>query len=89
MMSTGCVFFSWSALSSIKWFQIVTLFNPLTYVAEGLRGAMLPPSYGAALDIRWVLLGLAVTTAVFLKPGYKGDYQKSGKIEELCFRLLL
>ena len=42
IMFTGCAFFAWAALASIQWFQIVTLFNPLTYVSEGLRGAMLP-----------------------------------------------
>ncbi len=77
MMSTGCVFFSWTALGSIKWFQIVTLFNPLTYAAEGLRGAMLPASYGATLDIRWVLLGLAVTTVVFLGLGIRGFIRRA------------
>jgi len=40
IMFTGCAFFAWAALVSIQWFQIVTLFNPLTYIAEGLRGAI-------------------------------------------------
>lgn len=69
---TGCVYFSWSALDSIKWFQIVTLFNPLTYSAEGLRGAMTPGLALTTLDIRWVLLGMAGTIIVFLSLGIKG-----------------
>src|SRR5262249_35583408 len=43
---TGCTIYSWASLSSIKWFQIVTLFNPLTYAAEGLRYALVPPVHG-------------------------------------------
>jgi ABC-2 type transport system permease protein len=69
---TGCVYFSWSALDSIKWSQVVTLFNPLTYSAEGPRGAMTPGLARTTLDIRWVLLGLAGTIIVFLSLGIKG-----------------
>jgi ABC-2 type transport system permease protein len=43
---TGCTFYPWAALSAIKWFQILTLFNPLTYAAEGMRYAMIPPLHG-------------------------------------------
>jgi ABC-2 type transport system permease protein len=74
---TGCVYFSWSALDSIKWFQVVTLFNPLTYSAEGLRGAMTPGLALATLDIRWVLLGLAGTIIVFLSLGIKGFIRRA------------
>jgi hypothetical protein len=26
----------------LRWFQVVTLFNPITYASEGIRAAMLP-----------------------------------------------
>ena len=77
---TGCVYFSWSALDSIKWFQVVVLFNPLTYSSEGLRGVMTPGLYGnalPALDMRWVLLGLAVTIVVFLTLGIRGFIRRA------------
>lgn len=77
IMFTGCAFFAWAALASIKWFQIVTLVNPLTYAAEGLRGAMLPAGHGSSLDIRWVLLGLTVTTVVFLSLGIRGFIRRA------------
>ncbi len=38
----GCVFYPWSALSSVRWLQIVSLLNPLVYVSEGLRAALTP-----------------------------------------------
>jgi len=39
---TGATYFPWGALSSLRWFQTITLFNPLTYASEGLRYAMTP-----------------------------------------------
>lgn len=64
----GCIYFPWSTLGSIRWFQIITLLNPLTYASEGLRSAMVPPLHGKllpALGIGWVLLGLGITVALF------------------------
>jgi ABC-2 type transport system permease protein len=46
---TGCTFYPWASLDAIRWFQIITLFNPLTYAAEGMRYAMVPPLHGQAL----------------------------------------
>jgi ABC-2 type transport system permease protein len=31
LLFTGCTYYPWGALGTIRWFQIVTLFNPLTY----------------------------------------------------------
>jgi ABC-2 type transport system permease protein len=70
LIFTGCTYYPWAALSAIKWFQVVTLFNPLTYAAEGMRYAMVPPSQGfelQTLDIGWVLLALcSVLAACFI-----------------------
>lgn len=80
LIFTGCIYFSWSALSSIRWFQVVTLFNPLTYSAEGLRGVMTPGFHGQALpvlDIQWVLLGLTGTLVVFLGLGIRGFLRRA------------
>ena len=66
LLFTGCTYYPWSALHSIRWFQIVTLFNPLTYAAEGLRYTMVPPMGGhtlSTLPMPWVLAALAVTIA--------------------------
>ena len=66
-MFTGCTYYPWSALHSIRWFQVITLFNPLTYAAEGLRYAMVPPIQGHAmptLPMPWVLVALAATLAL-------------------------
>jgi len=49
--------------------DVLTLFNPLTYAAEGLRHAMLPPIAGhpvETLPLGWVLLVLCGSLAVVL-----------------------
>lgn len=38
----GCVYYPWANLHAIHWLQIVTLFNPLVYVSEALRAALVP-----------------------------------------------
>lgn len=61
LIFTGCTFYSWDSLSAIKWFQTVTLFNPLTYAAEGMRYAMVPLINGQQLPtlaLGWILLAL-------------------------------
>jgi ABC-2 type transport system permease protein len=69
LLFTGCTYYPWSALGTIRWFQVITLFNPLTYAAEGLRYAMVPPIHGhtmATLPMPWVLAALAATLALCL-----------------------
>jgi ABC-2 type transport system permease protein len=39
---TGCIHYPWPRLSSMRWYQVVTAANPMTYVSEGVRGAMVP-----------------------------------------------
>ena len=75
----GCTYYPWGTLGSIKWFQIITLFNPLTYASEGLRAAMVP-SFGhytlPTLDMGWVLLGLGVTVVAFTVLGMRTFYRR-------------
>lgn len=74
LIFTGCTYYPWSSLASIRWFQIVTLLNPLTYSSEGLRYALVPPIHGQPLQtlaIGWVLLALCGTFIVCLCLGIK------------------
>ncbi|MGZ6030077.1 MAG: ABC transporter permease, partial [Myxococcaceae bacterium] len=34
LLFTGCSQYPWPSLSRLRWFQVVTAFNPLTYVSE-------------------------------------------------------
>jgi ABC-2 type transport system permease protein len=63
---TGCTFYPWATLNAIRWFQIVTLFNPLTYAAEGMRYAMVPPLHGQALSTLAPGIVLLVLGASFI-----------------------
>lgn len=79
LMFTGCTFYPWASLGEIKWFQVVTLFNPLTYAAEGMRYAMLSLVHGQApqtLAIGWVILVLCAVFVVSLWGGLKLFYRR-------------
>ena len=74
LIFTGCTFYPWASLGAIKWFQVVTLFNPLTYAAEGIRYAMVPPVHGQPLQtlaMGWVLLALCAALILCLWIGLK------------------
>ena len=78
LLFTGCTYYPWSLLDGIKWFQVVTLFNPLTYAAEGMRYAMVPPQVVQGqsvsfptLGLQWVFLGLGVTIVGLLLIGMR------------------
>ena len=74
LIFTGCTFYPWASLGALKWFQVVTLFNPLTYAAEGMRYAMVPPVHGQALQtlaLDWVLLALCASFILCLWGGIK------------------
>jgi ABC-2 type transport system permease protein len=67
LLFTGCTYYPWGALSNIRWFQILTLLNPLTYAAEGLRYSMVPPTGGhefPTLGLPWILLALSASVLV-------------------------
>jgi len=69
LLFTGCTYYPWGALNNIRWFQVLVLFNPLTYAAEGLRYTMVPPIAGheiPTLHIAWVLAALGTSVVVTL-----------------------
>jgi ABC-2 type transport system permease protein len=62
LLFTGATFYPWTLLTNLRWFQVVTLFNPLTYVSEGSRAALTAiPHLGSG----WVALGLVGSVAIF------------------------
>lgn len=66
---TGCIHYPWQRLSVMPWFQVVTAINPMTYVSEGIRGAMAPgvPHLATGLCLA-VLAGVAaIFTATSLR----------------------
>ena len=72
LIFTGCTFYPWAALGAITWYQVLTLFNPLTYASEGMRYAMIPPIDGQAqptLAMGWIVLTLCSLFLVSLWGG--------------------
>ncbi len=74
LLFTGCTYYPWGALGHVRWFQILTLFNPLTYASEGLRYAMVPPIDGRdfpTLSLHWILPPLCASVLVMFLLGAK------------------
>ena len=42
LLFTGCSQYPWPSLSHLEWFKWLTTINPLTYVSEGTRAALVP-----------------------------------------------
>jgi ABC-2 type transport system permease protein len=59
LIFTGSSQYPWPSLSSIRWFQVVSALNPMTYVSEGLRGLMVP---GVPHIPTWICFVVAVAT---------------------------
>jgi ABC-2 type transport system permease protein len=79
LLFTGCTYYPWGALNHIRWFQILVLFNPLTYAAEGLRYSMVPPMNGfvlTTLGLNWILLALGMSVVVMFALGTRTFYKR-------------
>jgi ABC-2 type transport system permease protein len=79
LLFTGCTYYPWGALHNIRWFQAITLFNPLTYAAEGLRYAMVPPTSKGdfpTLSLHWILPALGASVVIMFILGAKTFYKR-------------
>jgi len=74
LIFTGAAFYPWEALDSLRWFQILTLLNPMTYVSEGMRGAFTDAPH---LADGWVALGLIVSLGAFGWLGVRGFVRRA------------
>jgi ABC-2 type transport system permease protein len=75
LIFTGATQYPWPALHTLRWFQVVTAFNPLTYASEGVRAAVAPDIPHIAPWICILVLigaGLALTAA-----GLKGFHRRA------------
>ncbi len=60
IMFLGCTLYPWSSLDSLRWVQLLSLANPLTYVSEGFRAAVTTSDHLSLLAVYPVLLGFTV-----------------------------
>jgi ABC-2 type transport system permease protein len=75
LLFTGATQYPWPSLARLRWFQVVTAANPMTYVSEALRGALVPN----VPHIRpWIcLLVLVFSVCVLLAVGVRGFYRRA------------
>jgi ABC-2 type transport system permease protein len=75
LLFTGCSQYPWPSLSHLRWFQIVTACNPMTYVSETMRAALVPsvPHIAPSVCIP-VLVGSLI---VLMTVGVKGFYRRA------------
>ena len=74
LIFTGATFYPWAALSDLRWFQILTLLNPLTYVSEGMRACLTDTPHMAT---GWIALGLVVSLGVTSFLGTRGFVRRA------------
>jgi ABC-2 type transport system permease protein len=75
ILFTGCSQYPWPSLYKLEWFQWLTTLNPLTYVSEGMRAALVP---GVPHIRTWVcILMLVVSLVVFGTIGVKGFLRRA------------
>ena len=63
LIFTGSSQYPWPSLGHLRWFQVVSALNPMTYVSEGLRGLMAP---GVPHIQTWICFVVAVGSLVVL-----------------------
>lgn len=74
LIFTGATFYPWQALDHLRWFQVVTLLNPMAYVSEGMRAATTSTAH---LGGGWVALGIAGSLALFWTFGLRGFLRRA------------
>lgn len=75
LLFTGSSQYPWPSLARLRWFQVVTAVNPMTYVSEGLRAALIP----AVPHIEpWICLVVLVGSLMLLMTvGVWGFYRRA------------
>jgi ABC-2 type transport system permease protein len=73
LLFTGASQYPWGSLDHLPWFQVVTACNPLTYVSEGMRAAMVPdvphiqPWISVLVLVVTIVVSLAIGIRLFLR----------------------
>ncbi|GAA4705938.1 ABC transporter permease [Phytohabitans rumicis] len=75
LMFTGATQYPWRSLDTLPWFQVVTAANPLTYLSEGIRSAVVPQIPHIA---SWLcLVALLASGAIFTVIGTRGFLRRA------------
>jgi ABC-2 type transport system permease protein len=75
LLFTGCSQYPWPSLARLRWFQVVTAANPMTYASEGLRAALVP---NVPHIQPWISLAVLPGALVLLiAVGIRGFYRRA------------
>jgi ABC-2 type transport system permease protein len=75
LLFTGCSQYPWPSLARLRWFQVVTAANPMTYVSEAMRGALVP---GVPHIQPWIcLVVLFGALAALMAIGVRAFYRRA------------
>lgn len=75
LIFTGASQYPWPSLARLRWFQVITAINPMTYVSEGLRAATIPSTPHIE---SWICIVVLVSSiAILLAIGVKGFYRRA------------
>jgi ABC-2 type transport system permease protein len=75
MIMFGCAYYPWSGLARVPAMKYAVLINPLTYVAEGLRGVLVPDQ--PHMSMVAVLAGLVVVSLGAWRLGLKAFMRRA------------
>jgi ABC-2 type transport system permease protein len=75
LLFTGCSQYPWPSLARLRWFQVVTAGNPMTYASETLRAALVPSVPHIEPWISLVVLPAAIVVLVVI--GLRGFYRRA------------
>jgi ABC-2 type transport system permease protein len=75
LLFTGCSQYPWPSLARLRWFQVVTAGNPMTYASESMRAALVP----AVPHIEpWICLTVLPSAILLLIAiGIRGFYRRA------------
>jgi ABC-2 type transport system permease protein len=75
LLFTGCSQYPWPSLSKLPWFQVVTACNPMTYVSESMRAALVPSVPHIAV---WVCMVVLIgSVSALMAVGIRGFYRRA------------
>jgi len=75
MIMFGCAYYPWRGLDAVPAMKYAVLINPLTYIAEGLRGVLIPDLPHMPLGV--VLAALAAITVIFWRLGLRAFLKRA------------
>ncbi|MEN3358712.1 MAG: type transport system permease protein [Mycobacteriales bacterium] len=60
LLFTGASQYSWRSLGRVRWFQVLTAANPITYVNEGMRAALTPQVVHLPIGLCLAVLAVSI-----------------------------